>query len=82
MPSFRNKGSLQLLSMLAAMSVINIDDDRRIRTNVKSMDINDTIDPPIPKGCKENWFNENGGFRTDKMLRSEIVFKCITSCEQ
>jgi len=32
---------------------------------------------PIPKGAKEYWFNENGGFSTEKMRRDEIVFKCI-----
>lgn len=31
---------------------------------------------PVPKGCKEYWFNKNGGFSTEKMRHDKIVFKC------
>ena len=34
---------------------------------------------PIPKGRKKYHFNSEGEFRTDKMLRTEVVFKCIAS---
>lgn len=38
--------------------------------------------PPLPKGCKEYFFNINGGFSTEKMLRSEVIFKCVASNEK
>lgn len=37
---------------------------------------------PIPKGCKEYMFNKNGGFSTEKMLRDEVVFKCIAASDK
>ena len=36
-------------------------------------------DKPIPKGCKEYFFNKNGGFRTDKIRRDECVFICVAA---
>jgi hypothetical protein len=32
---------------------------------------------PVPKGCKEYFFNQDGEFSTTKMLKSECVFKCV-----
>lgn len=34
---------------------------------------------PIPKGCKEYFFNQDGDFSTERMLKSECVFKCVAS---
>lgn len=33
--------------------------------------------PPIPKGCKEYFFNSHGEFSTQSMRKDECVFKCI-----
>ncbi len=31
---------------------------------------------PLPKGCKDYWFNMHHEFRTDKMRRDEVIFHC------
>jgi hypothetical protein len=36
-------------------------------------------DPPVPKGCKIYFFNENGYHSTEQMRKTEIVFKCTAS---
>jgi hypothetical protein len=33
----------------------------------------------VPKGCKQYFFNDKGEFSTEKMLKSEVIFKCIAS---
>ncbi len=35
--------------------------------------------PPIPRGCKEYFFNKNGGFSNRHMRNDELVFKCVAS---
>jgi hypothetical protein len=37
------------------------------------------IIPPIPKGCKQYFFNQDGEFSTEKMRKDECVFICIAS---
>jgi hypothetical protein len=32
---------------------------------------------PVPKGAKTYWFNEQGEFSTDHMLKTDCVFKCV-----
>lgn len=34
-------------------------------------------EPPVPKGCKEYFFDKYGWYSTEKMLKSETVFKCV-----
>ncbi len=36
-------------------------------------------EPPIPKGCKEYFFNKDGDFSNRHMRRDELVFKCVAS---
>jgi len=48
--------------------------------SLKPKDINVTPkEPPIPKGCKEYFFDIDGNFSTERMLKSECVFKCVAS---
>jgi hypothetical protein len=42
--------------------------------------------PVIPKGCKEYWFNTNGGFTNglsgpEKILKTDVVYYCIASSD-
>lgn len=42
--------------------------------------------PVIPKGCKEYWFNTNGGFsngdfNTRPILKTDVVYYCIASSD-
>jgi hypothetical protein len=32
---------------------------------------------PIPRGAKEYFFNAQGEFSTEQMLKTETVFKCV-----
>lgn len=46
----------------------------------KNIIANFPVEPPIPKGCKEYAFDIHGEFSKDgypKMLRVDVVFKCI-----
>lgn len=76
------KSKLRLLSALLPLALMDSNGFGRLDNNSKlaMVDIDFTQkEPPIPKGCKEYWFNINGGFSTEKMRRDEIVFKCIAS---
>ncbi len=71
------------LGMLAAMAIMGggtvpdySNDIEGISTTPKQ--------PPIPKGCAEYSFNEDGGFvrmegEYNPMLRVDVVFKCIAA---
>jgi hypothetical protein len=37
---------------------------------------------PIPKGAKEYFFNAQGEFSTERMLKTETVFKCVAISEK
>lgn len=50
--------------------------------NLSPKYISVNIPPVIPKGCKEYFFAIDGRFSTEKMLRSECVFKCVASNEK
>jgi hypothetical protein len=47
-------------------------------TRIKDLDLTPK-QPPIPKGCKEYFFNIEGEFSTEQMRKDECVFKCIAS---
>lgn len=53
--------------------------DPQVLPDMQRIDFTPAI-PPIPKGCKEYAFDIHGEFSKDgypKMLRVDVVFKCI-----
>lgn len=34
-------------------------------------------EPPVPKGAKTYWFDEQGNFSSEQMRKDEVVFICI-----
>ena len=36
------------------------------------------VEPHIPAGAKQYFFNIQGEFSTERMLRSEMVFNCVS----
>ena len=34
-------------------------------------------EPPVPKGAKTYWFDEQGNFSFEQMRKDEVVFKCV-----
>lgn len=64
------KSTLGMLFMAVAMCEQINSDGRAWSDDLKP-------EPPIPKGCKEYFFNRDGDFSTEKMLKSECVFKCV-----
>lgn len=64
-----------MMAMVAAESEIFNGDDGR---NKKAWDeVSGEKFNVCPKGCKQYFFNINGEFSTEKMLRSECVFTCF-----
>lgn len=80
------KGKLGMLGLMAgivALGEMGYSDPNKGDNDLKPKDINITPkQPPLPKGCKEYMFNKNGGFSTERMLREEIVFKCIAASDK
>jgi hypothetical protein len=68
-----NKGAY--LTSLLAMGLLASDFPMIPESKVIEIDGN-TFNVP-PKGCKEYFFNKKGEFSTEKMLKSECVFKCF-----
>jgi hypothetical protein len=66
------------LAMMYAMAAIMGDGlGMPNRSGFSPQKISGELPPkPMPKGCKEYFFNAEGGFSTEKMLHSELVFKC------
>lgn len=75
------KDKLGMLGMMAAMSIIGGSAENSNPLTSKEIDTTPK-QPPMPKGCKEYMFNKNGGFSTEKMLRDEVVFKCIAASDK
>lgn len=67
--------SLALMYAMAAMTMDGIGTDNG---DTRPEKITGKLpEKPLPKGCKEYFFNINGGFSTEKMRRGEVVFKCV-----
>jgi hypothetical protein len=62
-------------SIMMAAAMLSLDTPLRNtkKTSIDDIDFNPKK-PPIPKGCKEYFFNQEGKFST---IESEIVFKCV-----
>jgi hypothetical protein len=66
----------ELATMAALLSTINDTPTGTGKQKIGDIDFSPK-EPPIPKGCKEYFFTQNGGFSTDKMRKDECVFKCV-----
>ena len=64
--------------MAAAMLSLDTSNSNTIKTSIDDIDFTPKKSP-IPKGCKEYSFNQDGNFTT---IESEIVFKCIAISEK
>lgn len=71
------------MSALMALTVMGV-----MTSGYPDTDITDTRseyipyapkDPVIPKGCKEYFFNIDGDYSIESMLKTETVFYCIAS---
>ncbi len=75
----RMKGLLAAMIPLALMSENGFGQlDNNSKLSEADIDF-DPKQPPIPKGCKEYFFNKNGGFSNRYMRHDELVFKCVAS---
>lgn len=70
--------TMKHLALLYAMGAMMGSGDNRSSLTPEQIDVTPK-DVPIPKGCKEYFFNSNGDFSTGKMLRTECVFKCVAA---
>lgn len=72
------------LGMLAAMAMM-FDSPGFSQGNRKQLDFTPK-EAPIPKGCKEYWFNSEGRFYngdgTRPILKTEVVFHCIAASDK
>jgi hypothetical protein len=66
------------IMMAAAMLSLDTSNSNTIKTSIDDIDFTPKKSP-IPKGCKEYSFNQDGNFTT---IESEIVFKCIAISEK
>lgn len=76
----------KMLGMLAAMAIMSdgLGMPSTIEQKRKDKDIDTSPkNPPIPKGCKEYFFRENGTYHhtgiDNKIRRDEVVFHCIAA---
>jgi len=70
----KNKGILAFGMMMAMMDTKQfgiLPQEEPLKFTEKKQE-----EPPIPKGCKEYWFREDGSFETERILRTKIFFKC------
>lgn len=75
----QNKG-FSLMMMAAAMLSLDTPNSntKNKKTSIDDIDLTPKKSP-IPKGCKEYSFNQDGKFTT---IESEIVFKCVAINEK
>jgi hypothetical protein len=66
------------IMMAAAMLSLDTSNSNTIKTSIDDIDFTPKKSP-IPKGCKEYSFNQDGNFTT---IESEIVFKCVAISEK
>jgi hypothetical protein len=68
------------IMMAAAMLSLDTSNSNTINKKTSIDDIDFTPKKqPIPKGCREYCFNQDGNFTT---IESEIVFKCVAISEK
>lgn len=68
-------------NMLSALAAIALAADAAAFGQQKRYPVNVVPSDPIiptPSGAKQYFFNIHGEFSTEKMLRSELVFKCVS----
>ena len=73
----QNKG-FSLMMMAAAMLLSDTPIGNNKKTSIDDIDLTPKKSP-IPKGCKEYSFNQDGKFTT---IESEIVFKAVAISEK
>lgn len=66
-----------LATMMAAVSDIN-PIYRNSKSPRKGDAVPSNVNPPLPNGTKEYFFNMYGEFSTESMLKTECVFKCVS----
>ena len=72
------------LGMLAAMAMM-FENTGFAQSSLKPKDIDTTtVQVPIPKGCKEYFFNKEGEFYNGvdgrpPILKTDVVFKCVAT---
>lgn len=69
------KDKLGLLAMAAMMSSTARYDDPMFDIHDPTLYI--PKEPPVPKGVKTYWFDEQGNFSSVQMRKDEVVFKCV-----
>ena len=70
------KSTLGMLAMFAAMA--SLFEQPTVRRRREPIHI-EPKEKPIPRGCKEYWFSENGMHSTQQMSKLETVFTCVAS---
>jgi hypothetical protein len=71
MSKMKSLALMLAVGMMVNESVVVPDDAKDIKATPKQ--------PPIPKGCKEYFFNAQGEFSTERMRKDECVFICVAS---
>jgi hypothetical protein len=76
---YQNKG-FSLMMMAAAMLSLDTPNSntKNKKTSIDDIDFTPKKSP-LPKGCKEYSFNQDGNFTT---IESEIIFKCVAISEK
>lgn len=86
----RNPDPALLTTIIAAMDALSDPFAADKGNPLKPDQINLDIPTVVPKGCREYWFNAAGEphcmkgdtYQPFRILRSEVVFKCIASNEK